>query len=94
MIRLIFLLALIGGAVFWLIFYLRRPKIAPLAHASIKMTHKDACDILGVSATPTQAEIEQAYRSLMHKYHPDHGGEAWVAARINAARDYLLKTSL
>ena len=54
------------------------------------MSAAEARDILGVSPGATRAEIEAAFRRLMLRAHPDHGGSAGLAARINAARDRLL----
>lgn len=42
-------------------------------------------------ATPEQ--IEDAYRRLAMKHHPDRGGDANEMARINTARDMLLSNS-
>lgn len=43
--------------------------------------------ILGVSAHASRDEIEDAYRKLAMKHHPDRGGNAGEMARINSARD-------
>ena len=54
------------------------------------MTVSEARDVLGVDATASQEEIEAAYRDLIVKNHPDHGGTDWIAAQLNQARDILL----
>ena len=54
------------------------------------MSVAEARDILGVPPGATRAEIEAAFRRLMLRAHPDHGGSAGLASRINAARDRLL----
>ena len=54
------------------------------------MSLGEARDILGVSPNASRNEIEAAFRRLMLRAHPDHGGSAGLAARINAARDRLL----
>lgn len=46
---------------------------------------------LGVQAGASRREIERAYRALMKRAHPDHGGSAERAAALNAARDVLLR---
>jgi hypothetical protein len=55
------------------------------------MSASEARSILGVPETAQRAEIEAAYRRLMQRAHPDHGGSAGLAAQLNAARDRLLK---
>ena len=67
--------------------YSRPPPPAAPAHG---MSVAEARDILGVAPGASRAEIESAFRRLMQRAHPDHGGSAGLAARINAARDRLL----
>ena len=54
------------------------------------MSKAEARDVLGVDATASRKEIEAAYRDLIVKNHPDHGGSDWIAAQLNQARDTLL----
>ena len=35
----------------------------------------------------TEEQIQEVYLQMAQKHHPDHGGEEWIMARINAARD-------
>lgn len=51
----------------------------------------EAREILGVAATATREEIQAAYGRLIRAVHPDAGGTSGLAARLNAARDRLLK---
>jgi hypothetical protein len=51
----------------------------------------EARDILGVGPNATREEIQAAYARLIRAVHPDAGGSSGLAARLNAARDTLLK---
>ena len=57
------------------------------------ITEKEAHEILGVASPASEGEIKAAHRQLITKLHPDTGGNAWLAARVNLARDILLKSS-
>ncbi len=70
----------------------RRPQQAPLA-AGNGMDAREAQATLGVGPEADEAAIEAAYRRLMRRVHPDLGGAAGLAARLNAARAVLLGTS-
>jgi hypothetical protein len=54
------------------------------------MSLAEARSILGVGDDAGSSEIVAAYRRLMQRAHPDHGGSTGLAAQLNAARDRLL----
>ncbi|MBU1345556.1 MAG: molecular chaperone DnaJ [Alphaproteobacteria bacterium] len=51
----------------------------------------EARSILGVPVDASPEDINAAWRRLMGRAHPDQGGTEGLAARLNAARDRLLK---
>ena len=55
------------------------------------MSLQEARSVLGVDERADRAEILAAYRRLIRRAHPDHGGSVGLAAQLNAARDRLLE---
>ena len=55
-----------------------------------EMSEARALEILGLERGADEAAIKAAHRRLMAQVHPDRGGSAWLAAQLNAAREYLL----
>ena len=57
------------------------------------MSFDEALDMLGLRGVEplNAAVINKAYKDLMQRVHPDHGGSSGLAARLNEARALLLQ---
>lgn len=80
--------ALVGGGLF-MAMTARRGALPAPSTDSPELT--EAREILGVAANATREEVQAAYGRLIRAVHPDAGGTSGLAARLNAARDRLLK---
>lgn len=56
-----------------------------------KMDRAEALDVLGLAEPVSDADVRAAWVRLMRVAHPDGGGSHGLAARVNQARDVLLK---
>jgi len=63
------------------------------AHApgsTSELTRSEALAVLGLGEDASQEDIVAAHRTLIQKLHPDRGGNDYLAAKINEAKDFLL----
>ena len=71
-------------------------QVPPQTNApSVPMPIQEALSVLGLTGDVDKSEITEAmildaHRRLIQKLHPDRGGNDYLAAKINQARDLLL----
>lgn len=51
----------------------------------------EALRVLGLDDVATAGDVKRAHRRLMKEHHPDRGGSTEMAARLNRAREQLLR---
>ncbi|HEY0204961.1 MAG TPA: hypothetical protein VGC15_12525 [Acetobacteraceae bacterium] len=56
-----------------------------------RMPRSEALAVLGLQDPVSDADVREAWVRLMRVAHPDSGGSDWLAARVNQARDTLLR---
>jgi hypothetical protein len=68
----------------------RRAEEPPPRNPRVDMSRQEALSVLGLAEGASSDEIRAAHRRLIQRVHPDVGGSADLAARINRAKDVLL----
>ncbi len=58
------------------------------------MSENQAYEVLGLQKGAPREAIIRSHHALMKKLHPDHGGSTDLAARVNEAKDVLLRRHL
>lgn len=56
-----------------------------------RMTRAEALQILDLKEGASDDDIRDAHRRLIVRIHPDRGGSTFLAAKLNEARDVLLR---
>jgi len=54
------------------------------------LTRAEALAVLGLGEEARDEDIVAAHRALIQKLHPDRGGNDYLAAKINEAKDFLI----
>jgi DnaJ homolog subfamily C member 19 len=81
-VKFLITLAIVAG-VFW--------AFRNVLRSSSPMTVGEAAKVLEVALDANSETINAAHKRLIAKVHPDAGGSAELAARVNQARDILLR---
>jgi hypothetical protein len=55
------------------------------------MSEDEAYEVLGLHKGASRDDVMRSHRSLIKKLHPDHGGSTDLAARVNEAKDVLMR---
>ncbi len=76
---------LVAAAFIYGIWWLGQRRATPAA-----LSLREARDLLGLRAGASADDIRTAHHRLIARVHPDAGGSAALASRVNAARDLLV----
>jgi hypothetical protein len=56
-----------------------------------KMSKREAALVLGIRESAPIEKVKEAHRRILLLNHPDRGGSAFISAKVNEAKDLLLK---
>ncbi|CAN5340310.1 hypothetical protein BH09PSE3_BH09PSE3_04490 [soil metagenome] len=79
-------LLLFGAMLYALYYYGKRYMTVPGTMGKV-----EAAKLLGLTSDAGNDAVLDAHRRLIAKVHPDTGGSAELASRINQARDVMLR---
>ena len=77
-----------SGAAAWFDSFGRKHYEGPFEAA---MTRREAALILGVRESATAQRIKDAHRRILRINNPDMGGSAFLSAKVNEAKELLIK---
>ncbi len=56
-----------------------------------QLSVKEALELLELDEQASEEEVKQAYKRLMKKVHPDHGGSKYFTTKLNEAKKVVLE---
>lgn len=61
-----------------------------IAKSSPPISEEESLKILGLAKPYSEQDVIDSHRKLIQKFHPDRGGNDYLASQINHAKDKLL----
>lgn len=80
---ILFIIAFICGFIFVL-------RLQPEKKSFTNTDKAEALGVLGLKMNASREQITNTYYNLMRIHHPDFGGNEFIAARLNWAKDVLI----
>jgi len=62
----------------------------PQRNAGVQMDKAEALAVLGLEGEPDADAVKEAHKQMILRAHPDQGGSAYLATKVNQAREVLL----
>lgn len=67
----------------------RFPRAFTQGGFEVQMSRREALHVLGLREGVSRDKVREAHRRLMRNNHPDIGGSAYLATKVNEAKDVL-----